>query len=161
MVAKSCTMQDGRNQASGMFCTASLLSCAGNPCGGDHNPYYFISLRCICRKYVYIYMRKMYSIKYHSIVDITHKSSCTSKCKVSLSIANNYRKNQCNELMASYGPMIEKNTAMEIPCSANCPWAVSVWWVWSLDRREHFWQIRKLRNGGRSDWSDAKHPSGS
>lgn len=108
MVAKSCTMQDGRNQASGMFCTASLLSCAGNPCGGDHNPYYFISLRCICRKYVYIYMRKMYSIKYHSIVDITHKSSCTSKCKVSLSIANNYRKNQCNELMASYGPMIEK-----------------------------------------------------
>ena len=55
MVAKSCTMQDGRNQASGMFCTASLLSCAGNPCGG-HNPYYFISLRCICRKYVFIYI---------------------------------------------------------------------------------------------------------
>ena len=36
---------------------------------------------------------------------------------------------------------------MEIPCSANCPWAVSVWWVWSLDRREHFWQIRNFETG--------------
>ena len=47
---------------------------------------------------------------------------------------SNYRKNQCNELMASYGPMIEKTQ----------PWK---------------FRVRQLSMGG---WlSIAKHPSGS